>query len=265
MQKNIKVTVSQADNIFSVTKGSNTFYINQIPAGEKIENSIELKVKSDATTKAYPIEIKIEYEYDGAEANPATGEIGETVTETINLQAVENARPVVENVYVGSWDVPVINQPTVLTFEFYNMGKSTLNNVYATVQGDFLLNTGSMYFIGNVEAGYSEYAELEVIPTLEGLSKGTLMITFEDSNGDEINITKEFEATVQGEFIPDGGEIPGDYIPIEVPVKEPILPTWLFVVLQILIFVVGVPATRKVILKAHKRKLRKIEDANLGD
>jgi hypothetical protein len=263
--KNIKVTVSQADNIFSVTKGSNTFYINQIPAGEKIENSIELKVKSDATTKAYPIEIKIEYEYDGAEANPATGEIGETVTETINLQAVENARPVVENVYVGSWDVPVINQPTVLTFEFYNMGKSTLNNVYATVQGDFLLNTGSMYFIGNVEAGYSEYAELEVIPTLEGLSKGTLMITFEDSNGDEINITKEFEATVQGEFIPDGGEIPGDYIPIEVPVKEPIIPTWLFVILQILIFVVGVPATRKVILKAHKRKLRKIEDANLGD
>ncbi|MDF2472852.1 MAG: hypothetical protein K0R21_634 [Anaerocolumna sp.] len=263
--KNIKVTVSQADNIFAVTNGSNTFYIDQIAAGQKQENSIELKVKADATTKAYPIEIKIEYEYDGAEANPATGEIGETVTETINLQAVENARPVVENVYVGNWDVPVVNQPTALTFEFYNMGKSTLNNVYATVQGDYLLSTGSMYFIGNVEAGYSEYAELEVIPSLEGLAKGTLVITFEDSNGDEINITKEFEATVQGEFIPDGGEMPGEYFPVEEPVKEPIIPTWLFVLLQIVILVVGIPATRKIILKLHKRKLRKIEDANLGD
>ncbi len=61
--KNIKVTVSQAENVFSVTKGSNTFYIDRISAGETKQNSIELKVKSDAVTKAYPLEIKFEYEY----------------------------------------------------------------------------------------------------------------------------------------------------------------------------------------------------------
>jgi hypothetical protein len=92
--KNIKVTVSQAENVFAVTKGSNTFYIDRISAGQTKENSIELKVKSDAVTKAYPLEIKFEYEYAGAEVNPTTGEIGEKVTETINLQAVENSRPV---------------------------------------------------------------------------------------------------------------------------------------------------------------------------
>lgn len=47
---------------------------------------------------------------------------------------MENARPVVDNIAVGSWDAPVVNQPTALTFEFYNMGKSTLNNVHATVE-----------------------------------------------------------------------------------------------------------------------------------
>lgn len=260
--KNIKVTVSQADNIFAVTKGSNTFYITKINAGETVQNSIELKVKSDAVTKAYPIEIKMEYEYDGAEVNPTTGEIGETVKETINLQAVENSRPVVDNVFVGSWDMPVINHPTALTFEFYNMGKSTLNNVHATVEGDFYLSTGSMYFIGNVQAGYSEHAELEVIPTVEGMAKGTLVITFEDSNGNEVSVTKEFEAAVQGEYIPDynGGDMGGGMDPIIDAAKKPILPTWLFVIVQIAIIIVFIPVTRKVILGLHRKKLRKLEE-----
>ena len=261
--KNIKVTVSQVDNIFAVTEGSNTFYISEIPAGETVQNSLSLKVKSDAVTKAYPVEIKVEYEYDGAEANPTTGEIGETITETINLQAIENARPVVNNVYVGSYEMPTINQPTALTFEFYNMGKSVLNNVYATVEGDFTLTTGSMYFIGNVEAGASEFAELEVIPALEGLAKGNLVITFEDSNGDEVKVTKEFEATVQGVLIPDnsGGNMGGDPGVIVVPAKKAILPIWLFIILQIVILAVMIPIARKTKLSLHRNKLRKQEEA----
>lgn len=260
--KNIKVTVSQADNIFSVTKGSNSFYLTDIPAGETIQNVIELKVKSDAITKAYPIQITMEYEYTGAEANPTTGEIGEKVIETINLQAIENSRPVVDNIYVGAWELPIVNQPTALSFEFYNMGKSVLNNVYATVEGDFYLSTGSMYFIGNVEAGYSEYAELEVIPTVEGMAQGTLVITFEDSNGDEVSITKEFESSVEGEYIPDytDYDMGDDTGMLEDTAKEPILPLWAFLLIQLGILIVFIPVTRKVVLGLHRRKLRKLEE-----
>ncbi|GAA4655077.1 hypothetical protein GCM10023142_22150 [Anaerocolumna aminovalerica] len=265
--KNIKVTVSQAENVFSVTKGSNTFYIDRISAGETKQNSIELKVKSDAVTKAYPLEIKFEYEYAGAEANPTTGEIGEKVTETINLQAVENSRPVVNNIYVGSWGTPTVNQPTAVTFEFYNMGKSTLNNVYATVEGDYTLTTGNMYYIGNVQSGASEYVEMEIIPTLEGTAKGNLVISFEDSNGEEVKVTKEFESVVQGEFVPEfpGGEGTGGEFPMENPVKEPILPIWLFVIIQAAVLVVVIPVTRKIVLSLHLRKLRKKEDLELGE
>ncbi|MDF2588709.1 MAG: hypothetical protein K0S41_2550 [Anaerocolumna sp.] len=262
--KNIKVTVTQADNIFAVTEGSNTFYIKEIPAGETAHNTMELKVKSDATTKAYPLQIKIEYDYDGAEINPETGEMNDVeVTETINLQAVENSRPVVDNIMVGGYDMPTINQPTALTFEFYNMGKSALNNVHASIEGDFYLSTGSMYFIGNVESGYSEFAELEVIPTIEGQAKGTLVVTFEDSNGDEVSVTKEFEATVQGEMtqpFPDG-EVPGGMGPVIEPAKAAILPTWLFIIMQIAFLVISIPVSRKVVLSLHRKKLRKQEEA----
>jgi hypothetical protein len=265
--KNIKVTVSQAENVFAVTKGSNTFYIDRISAGQTKENSIELKVKSDAVTKAYPLEIKFEYEYAGAEVNPTTGEIGEKVTETINLQAVENSRPVVNNIYVGSWGTPTVNQPTAVTFEFYNMGKSTLNNVYATVEGDYTLTTGNMYYIGNVQSGASEYVEMEIIPTLEGTAKGNLVISFEDSNGEEVKVTKEFESVVQGEFVPEfpGGDGMGGEFPTETPVKKPILPIWLFVIIQAGVLVVGIPVSRKIVLSLHLRKLRKKEDMELGE
>ncbi len=260
--RNIKVTVSQADNIFSVNKGSNTFYITEIPAGETVQNILELRVKSDATTKAYPLEITMEYEYEGAEPNPTTGQIGETAKETINLQAVENSRPVVDNVVVGSWDAPVVNQPTALTFEFYNMGKSPLNNVHAALEGDYTLSTGNMYFIGNVAAGSQEYAELEVIPNIEGQAKGTLVVTFEDSNGDEVSITKEFESTIQGELIPDpNGGVPGGELPNMPAAKTPILPIWAFIIVQIAILAIGIPVTRKVRLGLYRRKLRKQEEA----
>ncbi len=261
--KNIKVTVAQAENIFSVAEGSNSFYITKIPAGEVVENNLSLKVKADAVTKAYPLEITMEYEYDGAIANPTTGQIGETVKEVITLQAVENSRAVVNNVFVGSYDMPTINQPAALTFEFYNMGKSTLSNVYATVEGDFTLSTGNMYFMGNFEAGASDYPELEVIPNVEGLAKGTLVISFEDSNGDEVKVSKEFETTVQGEMLPDMGQevMGGESGMIVDTAKKPILPVWLFIVIQIVILMIGVLTSKKVKLGLYRRKLRKQEDA----
>lgn len=262
--KNIKITVSQAENIFSVTKGSNTSYITRIGAGEVVENSIELKVKSDATTKAYPIEITIEYEYDGAEVNPATGEVGETVKETINLQAIENSRPVVDNINLGYGEMPTINQPIPLMFDFYNMGKSPLNNVRVEIGGDFNLSTGSSTFLGNIQPGTSEYGELEVVATVEGLAKGQILVTFEDSNGEEVTVTKEFESNVQGEFIPDpnGGMEPGFEVPAEPTAKARILPVWAFVLIQIGVVIVMIPVARKVTLALYRKKLRKQEELN---
>mgnify|MGYP002683280321 CR=1 FL=1 len=134
-----------------------------------------MKAKSDTATNAYPINVTIEYEYDGIKPNPATGEIGEKQEYDLNLQVVENARPVVDYVNVYSWDRGVtVNNPASLSFEFYNMGKSTLNNVVATVEGDFMPSGASMYFLGNVMAGGNAYAEYEVIPIVEGTAYGTV-------------------------------------------------------------------------------------------
>ena len=52
------------------------------------------------------------------------------------------------------------------------MGKSTLNNVYATVSGDFELDSSTMFYIGSVSAGSSVTDnEPSVIPLVSGDAK----------------------------------------------------------------------------------------------
>ena len=89
---------------------------------------------------------------------------------------------------------------------------------------------------------------------MEGLAKGTLVITFEDSNGDEVKISKEFEATVQSEMIRDFSQeaMGGEMGSITNTAKKPILPIWLFIIVQFGILILGVPITRKVKLSLYR-------------
>jgi hypothetical protein len=143
------------------------------------------------------------------------------------------------------------------------MGRSPLNNVIATIEGDFTKTDGNMYFIGNVAAGTSSYVEYEVMPNMEGLAKGVLKITFEDSNGDEVEFTKEFEAQVMPASVIDPGMVEGGVGEVFNPegplAKKAILPIWLFVIIQLIIFAAFIPITRKIIIGVYKSKLRKKE------
>jgi hypothetical protein len=232
-----------------------------------VENTIELKVKSDAVTKAYPLKITMEYEYEGM-PEPEKGQPGVTKVEELNLQAVENARPVVDNIQVYSFDGNVMEGGTAtISFGFYNMGKSVLSNVTVTLEGDgFTKTDGSMYFVGNVQPGDSAPVEMEVTPNKEGNVPGKLKISYEDSNGDTVEFTKDFEGMVMAagamnmKGAPEGpsSEVMNPGMPAVG--KKAILPVWAFVLAQLLIFILFVPITRKVIISVYKSKLRKKEE-----
>lgn len=261
--RNIKVTLSQAENIFTVTEGSSSIFISSIAPGETSTNTFRMKVKNDATTKAYPLEITIQYDYDGMRQTE-TSDGSETVKETLNLQAVENARPDVQNIIVGTWELPTVNQSTTMNFDFYNKGQSTLNNVEFRLEGDFQFESGPnyTYYLGNIQGGSAEYGDISVIPLVEGTAYGKLICMFEDSNGDQQEISFDFEATVQGEYIPEYPEDPGTLYPTD-PVdqpKDPILPLWMFLCIQAGILIIGIPVTRKIVLAMYRRRLMKQEE-----
>lgn len=270
--KNITVKVSQdmsQGDIFTSTQGSNTFFIDRINAGEEAQCTLGLKIKSDTKTGTYKLKVDIEYEYDGIKPNPQTNEIGEERSYDINLRVVENARPVVNNVQVYSWEGMVqVGMPAFLSFEFYNMGKSTLNNVMVRVGGDFTQTGGEMSILGNVDPGNTSYSEFEVIPNIEGMAHGILTITYEDSNGDEQTFTTEFDTMVNSAQIydpgMDGGMDGGMDVFNPIPeTKKEILKPWMFIVLNVVIFIVFIPVTRAIIIGIYKNKLRRKEEANL--
>lgn len=267
--KNIKVTITQAENVFSASQGTNTFYIDRIDAGETAERTIELKVKSDVTTAAYELEIKMEYEYDGmSKLDQENG--GVTESNKLKLQATENLRPSVQNISVGNYgEMPFVNTSSMLTFEFINMGKSALNNVRFSLEGDFLLETGTSYYHGTIAPGMPEYIEMAVMPTVAGTCGGTLIITFENSNGEEVVKREEFSnINVMEQMTMDdwnnGGMDPGipTFDPTQTNEKKDIMPVWLFIVIQVAVLAIFIPVVRIILIKAYKKKVIK-EDSLL--
>lgn len=262
--KNIKVTVTGAAGTFSVTSGGNSFFVQEIKPGKTAAITINLKASAAVTTGAYPISVRIEYEYEGMLATE--GYSGEIVEEEILLQVKENLRPSVENVYVG-WGTVTVNQAASMNFEFYNMGKSTLNNTYVTIEGDFILANGSnSYYIGNIAAGMPEYVEFEVIPLTEGDAVGKMILHMEDSNGDEVTMEKEFTVYVMGDISLDDpwidpGIDPGledPSLPADgEPEEAPIVSLWIFLLIQAAVLVTVIPVTRSIYLTRYRKKLEK--------
>ncbi|MCR5331878.1 MAG: hypothetical protein K6E62_11955 [Lachnospiraceae bacterium] len=209
--KNIKVTVSQAEGIFSPAAGTNIFYVDEIGAGQISVQTMNLKTRADATTGDYEISIKLEYEYDDmSTADREKGGVSEE--NAIKLRATENYRPVIENIRLDAWEGCYLGVPVDMNFEFYNMGKSTLGNVYVTVEGDFALaNNSQMSYVGAIQGYGQEFINPQVVALVEGDATGILTVHFEDSNGDEVTLSQEFTQFVQSMGGGDwGGDMPVD-------------------------------------------------------
>ncbi|MBP5304694.1 MAG: hypothetical protein J6Z02_02490 [Lachnospiraceae bacterium] len=265
--ENIKVTVSSTDNTFSIIQGSASFLIESLAGGEEKECTIPLRVKGDVATGGYDINIEFDYEYSGLDDKKNLTSLSNKITETLKIPVYSNDRPMVNNIQVGTWEAPKANESTTMSFEFYNMGKSPLYNVTATVEGDFTTN-GAMLMIGNVESGSGQTWEMDVTPTMGGTCSGTLIISYEDGNGNPSTYEMPFSADVQdmggaiiddGGFIDDGGMIDdgnwnpdGEMIDGEDTAKKG-LPLWAWIAIGVGAAAV-VAAVVVIVVKVRKKK-----------
>jgi hypothetical protein len=208
--KNIKVSLKADEGVFSPVEMASSFFIDSIAPNEIFNKVIKLKAKNDASVKPYNIVLTMEYEdskgnaYD-SQKNPYKEEetLAINVNQPIRLETSEIVPP-----YEA-----YINQPVSIYMDFFNTGKSTLYNLMVKVEGDFTVQ-GSNYYVGNFEAGRSDYFDMSIIPTLEGMAMGKVVFTFEDANGVPGSIEKEFSMNVMGEMIFEP-EVPGEEFPIE--------------------------------------------------
>jgi len=187
--RNIKITISPVEGSFIITKGSNTFFIENMDRSSSLTRQIDLKPKQDLASNSYAIIIKFEFEdYDGRDYSSE---------ETINIPVTEYSKLVINSAII---EEAYVNTYGNLSFEYVNMGKATISNLMATVTGDFKSKQENTY-IGNVVAGSSDMYDVEIMPTKIGLNKGTLILSFEDSARRKIEVTRNFEVNAMEEIV----------------------------------------------------------------
>lgn len=209
--KNMKVTLivtegtKDAVTVFTPVKSS-TYYIDELGKGKVHIESIDMYTIPDAQPKNYPIKVLCEYEYLTPE-----GYVEGTSENLMGINVIQPTRLEAADVVVG--DEVIINEEASINVDFFNRGKVEIQNLMVTTEGDFRVDAGS-YYVGNFEAGNSDYYEATIIAEKEGEAKGKVLFSYEDSAGKEHVLEQEFvinamPAMEMGEFPGDEGEFPG--------------------------------------------------------
>lgn len=208
---NIKVTVTSDDGTFVPVKSSNSFYIDRINTKDSVSHAVNLSAKRDAEQKTTSLTIDMSYE--DIEGNSFTSK------DVISIPVMQETRLVVDDViappelYAGMQSGVSVN--------FYNMGKTVLNNLRVNVEGDFDAPQSNLYYVGNMETGKSDSYDFSFVPRQGGTMNGTVTFTYEDAAGVEQIYQKSFEFTIM-EDVP--WEDPGMIDPMPEEKKIPWIP-----------------------------------------
>ena len=251
--ENIQVTISSDNGTYSIIEGSASFMIDQMAPGTVEHCTMPLRVKGDVATGGYDVTITFDYEYAGKDNN--NNDISKTnqVVTKLKLPVYSNDRPVLSNIRVGDWETPVLYETTTVSFDFNNMGKSPLYNVTAKIVSDDFQPMTEILIIGNVEAGTGKSWTMDVMPQTAGFGTGTIVISYEDGNMNVSEFSQDFESEIQEtssfdepSFVPDGPEVP--------QTKQPLLPTWAFILAEAALFLVALFVTRRIVISQYKKK-----------
>ena len=243
---NMKITISSDDGAFMIANGSNTFYIEHMAPCEIASRSIDLNVKQDLTSKSYPIDISFDYEDSKANSYQAV--------EVINIPVVEYSNLVINSVYANQ---AIFGEETNLSFDYINMGKAKVSNLTASVEGDYEA-VQAINYIGNLEAGNSDYYDIQVKPLKEGDNAGILVLSFEDSSGQKVEVRKEFMGFAMAPFDEPIMEDPGMMYP---GMTEPLMPeeeplnTWGVIGIGFVSFLVSFIISKAITMKIVRKKL----------
>lgn len=250
---NIKVTVTSEDGTFTPTNSGNTFYLESIPAKGSVEREIMLSVKPNAEQKSYMM--MVDFEYEDNKGNPYTAK------ETMSVNVLQSPRLVAGE--ISMMPDTFVGQPVSLYLDFYNMGKSILYNLMVKVEGDFEGQNLS-YYVGNFESGRTDYFDASFIPMTPGTQTGNVLFTFEDANGKQVEVRKEFTINVM-EMVQEGPMLDENGMPIDMgmgmpgmdgmPGVGPRVSPWIYATIGLIVLAAGIV----VFVLLRKRHVRRKE------
>ena len=206
--ENVVVTVEGGEG-FTINGATNTFYFGEIEEGGKESVSVPMKALTTVSNGALPVLVDFKYEYvDQQQRIPTTASAKMTVP-VYQPDRFEIASPTVPAFVYAGEEISVM-------MNYVNKSKSPVSNVEARLEGNVDTYT-PVQNIGNLEAGKSGTFAFAVTAWEVPETNFTIMITYEDANGDEK--VREFPVTMTVEEMVF--EDPGIYEPMPEPEPEP--------------------------------------------
>ncbi|MBR2000875.1 MAG: hypothetical protein IJ994_01060 [Firmicutes bacterium] len=230
---NVKVTVD-GGSTFVPVGSSNAYFIESVEA--KGHHTKALRLRSSASAEQSTATISVRMEYEDMDGDAFSAE------DTISIPMVQDTRLEINDV-AAPWECYVGSQGSS-NVEFYNMGKTTLNNLRVTAEGNFDTMESNSYYVGNMGSGSTDDFSFSFIPREAGPMEGKVIFTFEDASGQEQVIEKT--------FVFEAMEMPvWDDPMMDVPVEEPKpeVPWNVIAAVAAVAAVIGL-----VIRKKHKKK-----------
>jgi hypothetical protein len=253
--QNIQISIADtADTgkLLPAENGSNTIYIAKIEKGESYTVAYKMQSAADIEPKAYKLGLSLAYE-------GAKNVVAYTATDTISVTILQKVRlkfdtPVFyDECYVGSTCGAYL--------AMYNMGRSSVYNCMVSVEGDGL-QLEETYFGGTVAAGSTMSADFNIITNTAGQIDGFIVVTYEDSLGEQMEERIPISLYVNdmggmdgGGVVDPGFEEPGIYEPgIDTGAGVSTgLPLWAWIVIGV--GVLGCAAVVLLVLKKRRNKL----------
>ena len=220
------VSTEQQQSYLSIASATNTYYYDSLPAGGTLSQSVDILVKASATVGSQAVSVDFKYEYlvDKKRESGTTNTIIYVPITQIDRFTVDPITDYSQYMQLG--------EEGYVTVSFVNRGKSTTYNVSGYLL-DSEGNQGQTEHFGNLEAGANGSLDFTIIPQTVGEYQGTIVIQYEDENGEEKEIPRTFSAFVEEPWFPGpidpGMDDPGMFEP-----QEPSTPWWKY-----LLFVVG--------------------------
>jgi hypothetical protein len=232
----------------SMSSGNSQVLIGKVGKKGAINHTFNLLAENNMTTEITSLPVSIVYTFEAfvngqRQQFTSQQDISIKVVQPIKFEIQSSNAP--EEGYVGEVSDATVN--------LVNKGKTTVYNVSVQVEGRGI-TAGDVDFLGNINAGSSLDSSVEFTPDEAGNKKCKIIVTYEDANGDEYTLERDFEVNVIEMTMPDN--------PIEPPIVEPEAPKS-----NTAKYVVGAIAVLRVVagVVIHKKKKAKKEAEELED
>lgn len=239
---NIKVSLASEGDVFAPVGSSSSFYFPKIAPEETAEHTIWLHVQPNAEHKVYTLLANLNYQdEDGNKLEEQ---------ETISLPVIKEIKLVTSDIIIPTEVYP--GNPTSITLDLYNTGRSSIRNLIINTEGDFEVQNGTL-FIGTLEAGQDDYYDATLVAQQEGELQGKVILSYEDEMGNTYQLEKPFTLNV---MLPPEPPSFGPEMPMEEVGQSPVK-KWMIAIgtLVVLAAVVTIILLRR----RHRRRMKEVE------